>query len=99
MVAGMTNESMPANADRNERVPKRRGSNARGAERVCLRELLTRFPWLTERRVRSMVAERRVPYWKFEGRLLFDPADIQALLDAGYVEPVMTPPERAEGPR
>lgn len=34
-----------------------------------------------------MVAQRRVPYWKFEGRLLFDPADFEAMLDAGYVAP------------
>lgn len=56
-------------------------------ERVHLAELLSRFPWLTERRVRSMVNERAVPHWKVRGRLLFDPQDFQDLLDAGYVAP------------
>jgi hypothetical protein len=43
------------------------------------------FSWLTERRVRSMVAEASVQHWKVRGRLLFDPDDFQMLLDAGYV--------------
>lgn len=52
---------------------------------VHLPELLERFQWLTERRVRSMVTQKAIPYWKVRGRLLFDPADFQELLDAGYV--------------
>lgn len=56
-------------------------------ERVDLRELLERFPWLTERRVRSMVNERSVPHWKIRRRLLFDPEDFQRMLDEGYFPP------------
>jgi hypothetical protein len=56
---------------------------------VDLPELLRRFPWLTERRVRSMVAERDVGYWKVRGRLLFEPAHFQELVDAGYVPPAV----------
>lgn len=65
--------------------------------RVGLPQLLELYPWLTERRVRSMVSGRRINYWKFEGRLLFDPADFQALLDAGYVA-ATSGPERGEAP-
>jgi hypothetical protein len=60
-------------------------------ERVGLRELLERFPWLTERRVRSMVNERSVPHWKVRQRLLFDPEDFQRMLDEGYVPPASRP--------
>lgn len=49
-------------------------------------ELLEAFPFLTARRVRAMVAERRIPFRKFGGRLLFDHDEIQAMLDASYVE-------------
>jgi hypothetical protein len=54
-------------------------------ERVGLQELLERFPWLSERRLRSMVSEKAVGYWKVRGRLLFDPEDFQRMLDEGYV--------------
>ena len=57
-------------------------------ELVSTSELLERFPWLTERRLRSMVNEQRVPYWKVMGRLLFDPQDFRDLLNAGYVAPM-----------
>lgn len=53
--------------------------------KVGLPELLALYPWLTERRVRSMVAEKRIRHWKVQGRLLFEPGDFQDLLDAGYV--------------
>lgn len=67
-----------ANKDPNDRGPP---------ELVDLPELLERFGWLTERRVRSMVADRAVQHWKVRNRLLFDPRDFQDLLDAGYVAP------------
>jgi hypothetical protein len=56
-------------------------------ELVGLPELLERFTWLTERRVRSMVTQRSVRHWKIRGRLLFDPADFDAMVNAGYVAP------------
>jgi len=45
-------------------------------------------PWLTERWLRRLVAERRVAYHKCGGRLLFDLADIDALAEGGRVEAV-----------
>ena len=69
------------------------------ADLIALPKLLETFPWLTERRVRSMVAERRVPHWKVHNRLLFDPTDFQAMLDAGYVPPADLTPQVARGGR
>lgn len=56
-----------------------------GRRKVDLRELLALFSWLTERRVRSMVHEKAVDYWKIRGRLYFDPAEFQRMEDQGYV--------------
>ncbi len=68
------------------------------AERIFLAELLVRFPWLSERRVRSMVTEKAIQHWKVRGRLLFDPEDFENLLNAGYVAP-RPPAKREEAPR
>jgi len=45
--------------------------------------------WLrvTERHVRRLVAERRVPFHKIGGRVRFVPAEIRAWLDANHHGP------------
>lgn len=63
---------------------------------VTLPQLVEQRPWLTERWVRSLVAARKVPFHKVSGRLLFDPADFDALAAAGRVEP---PPPRPPRPK
>jgi hypothetical protein len=44
-------------------------------------------PWATERRLRRYVAEHRVQFFKVDGRILFDLADLDAYVEAGRVEP------------
>ena len=55
---------------------------------LTLRQLLDEYGWLSERFVRRLVAERRIPYTKVRGKLLFDPADVDQLAEAGRIEPV-----------
>jgi len=56
---------------------------------VTLPQALEHHPWLTERYLRRLVAERRIPYYKPSGgRLLFDLADIDALVETSRVEAV-----------
>lgn len=54
---------------------------------VTLRQAVERRPWLTERLLRRLVAERRVPFHKVSRRLLFDLDDLDAFAEAGRVEP------------
>ena len=51
-----------------------------------LAQTLEERPWLTERYLRRLVAERRIPYHKPGGRLVFDLADIDALVENSRVE-------------
>ncbi len=53
---------------------------------ATLTQVVEARPWLTERWLRRLVAERRVAYHKCGGRLLFDLDDIDALAEAGRVE-------------
>lgn len=46
---------------------------------LTLKQVVAEFPWITERRVRQLVAERRITYYKDGRKLLFDPADIERL--------------------
>ncbi len=55
---------------------------------VPLVKVPTERPWATERKLRRMVAEHRVRYYKVDGRILFDLADLDAYAEAGRVEPV-----------
>jgi len=56
---------------------------------VTLRQVLDERPWLTERYLRRLVAERRVTFYKpSPGRLLFDLDDIDKLAEVGRVEAV-----------
>ena len=55
---------------------------------LTLKQLIEARPWLTERYVRRLVAERRVPFSKVGERLLFDVADFDHLVEVGRVEAV-----------
>jgi hypothetical protein len=69
-------------------------------EYKTLHQLLDEVPWLTERWVRSMVADGRLPKRKVGGRLLFHLDDLAQLVAEGYGAPVIGPEELArEGPR
>ncbi len=43
-------------------------------------------PHWTERQLRRMVAEKRVPFFKVEGRILFDLDELDAYAERGRVE-------------
>jgi excisionase family DNA binding protein len=44
--------------------------------------------WATERRIRRLVAEKRIPYYKVGGLVMIDVADLDAYAEAGRVEAV-----------
>lgn len=54
---------------------------------VTLPQALEQRPWTTEPFLRRLVKERRIPFHKAGGRLLFDLADLDAYAEAGRVEP------------
>jgi hypothetical protein len=56
---------------------------------VRLKAVPQHRPWLTERRLRRLVAERRVPYHKIGGSVFLDLADLDALAEAGRTEPAV----------
>ena len=43
-------------------------------------------PWTTERWLRRMVSERRLAFYKVDGKVLFDLGDLDAYAEAGRVE-------------
>jgi hypothetical protein len=53
---------------------------------VTLQQAVEQRPWLTERWLRRLVYERRVPFHKVGNRLVFDLADLDALAEQGRVE-------------
>lgn len=57
-------------------------------------------PWATERYLRRLISERRIPFHKVAGgrggRVLLDLADIDALAERGRVE--VAPPLRSVAP-
>jgi hypothetical protein len=53
---------------------------------VTLQQAVVQRPWLTERWLRRLVYERRVPFHKVGNRLVFDLADLDALVERGRVE-------------
>ena len=53
---------------------------------VTLRQLTQQRPWASERWIRRLVAERRIPYHKVGGKLAFDLDDIDKMAEAGRVE-------------
>lgn len=54
---------------------------------VTLPQVLEERPWTTEPWLRRLVKERRVPYFKAGGKLLFDLDEIDAFAERGRVEP------------
>jgi hypothetical protein len=53
---------------------------------VTLQQAVEQRPWLTERWLRRLVYERRVSFHKVGNRLVFDLADLDALVECGRVE-------------
>ena len=53
---------------------------------VTLPQAIHERPFLSERWLRRLVAERRISFHKAGGRLLFDLEDIDKWADAGRVE-------------
>ena len=53
---------------------------------VTLQQAVEQRPWLTERWLRRLVYERRVPFHKVGNRLVFDLADLDTLVEQGRVE-------------
>ena len=53
---------------------------------VTLQQAVEQRPWLTERWLRRLVYERRGPFHKVGNRLVFDLADLDALVEQGRVE-------------
>jgi len=54
---------------------------------VTVEQLIEQRPFLTERKVRQIVAERQVPFYKPGKRLLFDLRDIDDWVKRSRVEP------------
>jgi excisionase family DNA binding protein len=54
---------------------------------MVMNQLLEQRPWLSERYVRRLVNERRIPFHKVGGKLLFDLNDVDRLAEEGRVEP------------
>jgi hypothetical protein len=52
-----------------------------------LKQVVAQRPWITERWLRRKVAERRIPYSKADGILLFSLEDIDQFVEANRVEP------------
>ena len=50
---------------------------------------LAAYLGVTERHVRRLVAERRVPYLRWGQRIRFDPVEIARWLEAARVEPLV----------
>ena len=53
---------------------------------MVMTQLLEQRPWLSERYLRRLVAERRIPFHKVGGKLLFDLNDVDHLAEVGRVE-------------
>jgi hypothetical protein len=53
---------------------------------VTLKQLVEERPFVTERWVRRKVAERRIPYAKTDGKLLFALEDIDKMVEDSRVE-------------
>ena len=59
-----------------------------GRRLVPLLQAEREHPWATERRLRRLVAERRIQYFKIDRRIYFDEADLVAHEEASRVEAV-----------
>ncbi len=55
---------------------------------VPLKQVPEHRPWTTERLLRRLVAEKRIPFHKMGASVLIDLADLDALAEAGRVDAV-----------
>jgi hypothetical protein len=53
---------------------------------VTLRQVVEARPWITERWLRRAVQEHRVPFYKVDGRLLFDLDELDQYVMSQRVE-------------
>jgi excisionase family DNA binding protein len=53
---------------------------------VTIPQAVDANPWLTERWIRRLIAERRIAYHKAGGRVLLDQDDIDQFSEGGRVE-------------
>ena len=56
---------------------------------VTLVQAVEERPWLSERLLRRLVHERRVPFYKPAGRILFDLGELDEWVEAARVEPAI----------
>ena len=54
--------------------------------KVTLVQLIEQRPFLTERWIRRLVNERRIPFHKCGGKLVFDLVEIDKWVESGRVE-------------
>jgi hypothetical protein len=54
--------------------------------KISFKQALVDNPWLTDRWLRRAVHERRIPYFKVDGKLVFDQADLDVYVEAHRVE-------------
>lgn len=54
---------------------------------VTLTQLCDERPFLTERWVRRMVAQRRIPHYKLGGKLVFDLGEVDDMVRSHRVSP------------
>jgi excisionase family DNA binding protein len=66
---------------------------------LTLQQVVEEYPWLTERWLRRAVHEKKIPFYKVGGRLLFDPAELNQWVRDRHVEPVTTKPAGRRIPR
>jgi len=66
---------------------------------VPLRKVPELREWASERYLRRLVAERRVPFHKVGNRVLLDLDDLDALAEQGRVEPPALRPVGERGRR
>ena len=57
---------------------------------VTLVQAVEERPWLSERLLRRLVNERRVPFYKPAGRILFDLGELDDWVEAARVEPAIS---------
>ena len=53
---------------------------------VTFSQALEQRPWLTERWLRRAVQERRIPFFKVDGKLVFDLEEIDGYVAAHRIE-------------
>jgi hypothetical protein len=68
-------------------------------EHLLIRQAGEEYPAIGERHFRRLVSERRIAYSKVGGKVILLRSDIEALLDAGRVEPSRGPIDLAAARR